>query len=155
MLGFLKVFARGIICTVLLPVILLVWVLYGVYCLVLFLVMFVNAVISFFAGNNGKGEMKEDIEAKKILEQKAQAEVEQAQVISMMYQQMTTQQAMQQQMMQQQQMQPQPMQQPVQQPQENIPQENDFDPFTPSESEEQPSNEVTNNEGDLNNGQSY
>lgn len=139
MLGFLKVFARGIICTVLLPLILLVWVLYGVYCLVLFLVMFIKAVISFFAGNNGKGEMKEDIEAKKILEQKAQVEVEQAQVINMMYQQMTTQQTMQQQMAQQ-------MQQT---------QENDFDPFTPSENEEQPSNEVTKNGGDPNDGQSY
>ena len=67
MLSFLKVFARGIICTVLLPVILLVWVLYGVYCLIAFMVVFVKNIILFFAGENPAGDMKEDIEAKKIL----------------------------------------------------------------------------------------
>lgn len=164
MLGFLKVFARGIICTVLLPLILLVWVLYGVYCLVAFLVMFVKSVILFFAGDNAAGEMKEDIEARKILLEAEQAHAEQAQVMSMMYQNMAAQQQMmQQQMMQQQISQPAVFPTPnVEQPQ-NQPeqvQQNDFDPFTsdPIPEEPIPGNEPAEpnvKEGGNNNDQSY
>ena len=168
MLSFLKVFVRGIVCTILLPVILLVWVLYGVYCLVAFLVMLVKSIILFFAGDNAAGELPEDIEAKKILLEREQSQVEQAQVMSMMYQNMAAQQQMMQQAMgqqfgqptfPQQPAQPQPYQQPTQ-PQPVQPQ-NEFDPFTPDPVEEQPlptpSTEVdiNNTEGGNDNGQSY
>ncbi|MBQ0008884.1 MAG: hypothetical protein KBS97_01210 [Firmicutes bacterium] len=152
MLGFLKVFARGIICTVLLPVILLVWVLYGVYCLITFLVMFVKSVILFFAGDSASGEMKEDIEAKKILLEKEQAQIEQAQVVNMMYQTLSAQQQMLGQQM------------ANQQPQSNAPQQaapqEGFDPFTPDPVPEEPLPESSNEEqpeniGGESNDQSY
>ncbi|MCQ2801232.1 MAG: hypothetical protein MJ222_01050 [Bacilli bacterium] len=158
MLSFLKVFARGIICTVLLPLILAVWVLYGAYCLIAFMVMLVKSIIVFFAGGNAAGEMKEDIEAKRILLEAEQAKVEQAQVMNMMYQNM----AVQQQMMQQQMMQqgiPQPaMPTPEPAPQ---PQPAQFDPFIPDEVPKQPlpgaeeEQPINNGEGGNDNGQSY
>ena len=168
MLSFLKVFARGIICTVLLPLILLVWVLYGVYCLVIFLVMFVRSVVLFFAGDNPTGDLKEDIEAKKILLEREQAQVEQAQVMNMMYQNMAAQQQMMQQQMMQQQVQPQPAQpavfpQPEPQVQPQPQPRQDFDPFTPDPIPEQPlpNEEVSHSEepqvngGEPDDGQSY
>lgn len=150
MLSFLKVFARGIICTVLLPVILLVWVLYGVYCLIAFMVVFLKNIILFFAGENPTGDMKEDIEAKKILAEKERAQVEQAQVVSMMYQNMAA----------QQQMYGQPQPAPVQPAPQAQPEENDFDPFTPDLieaplPEPKSSEEQQINEGEPNDGQSY
>lgn len=150
MLSFLKVFARGVICTVLLPVILLVWVLYGVYCLIAFMVVFVKNVILFFAGENPTGDMKEDIEAKKILAEKERAQVEQAQVMSMMYQNMAA----------QQQMYGQPQPAPVQPAPQAQPVENDFDPFTPDPveaplPETESSEEQQIDEGEPNDGQSY
>ena len=86
MISFLKVFLRGIVCTILLPLILLVWVGYGVYCLVAFLVMLVKSIITFFAGDNPTGEMKEDIEAKRILLEKEQAQVDATTMLNAMYQ---------------------------------------------------------------------
>lgn len=86
MVGFLKVFLRGIIITVLLPLILLVWVLYGIYCLIAFLIMLIKSMISFFAGNNATGEMKEDIEARRMLLEKEQAQEQATQMMSAMYQ---------------------------------------------------------------------
>ena len=169
MLSFLKVFARGIICTVLLPLILAVWVLYGVYCLIAFMVMLVKSIIVFFAGGNAAGEMKEDIEAKRILLEAEQAKVEQAQVMNMMYQNMAAQQQMMQQQMMQQQISqpttPQPavfptpnVEQPQNQPEQV--QQNDFDPFTPDPIPEEPipGNEPAEpnvEEGGNNNDQSY
>lgn len=85
MISFLKVFLRGIVCTVLLPLILLVWVCYGVYCLVIFLIMLVKSVICFFAGDNATGEMKEDIEAKRILLEKEQAQIDTNTMLNAMY----------------------------------------------------------------------
>lgn len=100
MLSFFKVLLRGIVCTVLLPVILLVWVLYGIYCLILFVIMFIKSVIGFFKGESFKSEMKEDVEAKRMLLEKQQAQENAQQMMSMMYQnamaQMQAQQPMQQ-----------------------------------------------------------
>ena len=159
MLGFLKVFARGIICTILLPFILLIWVLYGVYCLVMFFVVLVKSIILFFAGENAAGDLKEDIEAKRILLEKEQSQVEQAQVMNMMYQNMAAQQQMfNQQMMQQQAVPQQPVMptQPVQ-PQPIAQPQNDFDPFTlDSEEQSEPFEDNNlNEEGGNNNDQSY
>ena len=146
MLGFLKVFARGIICTVLLPLILAAWILYGVYCLITFVFMLIKSVVVFFAGGNAAGEMKEDIEAKRILLEAEQAKVEQAQVMNMMYQNMATQQQMMQQGMAQVPSQPQPAQ---------------FNQSNPNSISEQPvaSSEteqpINDKEGGNNDGQSY
>ncbi len=163
MLSFLKVFARGIICTVLLPLILVVWVLYGVYCLIAFTVMLIKSIIVFFAGGNAAGEMKEDIEAKRILLEAEQAQVEQAQVMNMMYQNMAVQQQMMQQQMMQQQM-PQPSPQPAVIPTPEAapqPQPAQFDPFIPDPVPEEPlpgsenEEQINNAEGGNDNGQSY
>lgn len=158
MLSFLKVFAKGIIYTVLLPFILVIWVLYGVYCLVMFFVVLVKSIILFFTGENAAGEMKEDIEAKRILLEREQAQIEQAQVMSMMYQNMA---AAQNQMYGQQPMmqQPQPavMPTPAPQPQPEQQPQDDFDPFTPSpEDSSEPFNNINNEEeGGNDNDQSY
>lgn len=159
MLSFLKVFARGIICTVLLPLILAVWVLYGVYCLIAFMVMLIKSIIVFFAGGNAAGEMKEDIEAKRILLEAEQAKVEQAQVMNMMYQNMAVQQQMMQQQMMQQGM-PQPAAMPTPEPAPQ-PQPAQFDPFIPDEVPEQPlpgteeEQSINSEKGGNDNGQSY
>lgn len=86
MLEFLKVFLRGIICTILLPFIVLVWVLYGVYCLITFIVMFIKATILFFKGDSLNNDMKEDVEAKKMLDEKEQAAVNAQNMMNAMYQ---------------------------------------------------------------------
>ena len=87
MLSFLKVFARGIIVTLLLPVIVLVLVLYGVYCLGLFVFMFFKGVIDYFRGNNFNAELPEDNTAKRILLEKEKSESQAKDMLNMMYQQ--------------------------------------------------------------------
>lgn len=86
MLGFLKVVLRGLLSIVLLPVILLVWISYGIYCLVLFLIMFVKSTILFFKGESGIEDLPEDIESKRILLEKEQAQDNATQMMSAMYQ---------------------------------------------------------------------
>ena len=67
MLGFLKVFGRGVLYTILLPFILLTLVLYTVYNCLLFVYMLIKSLILWIMGNNLFGDLKEDVEAKKIL----------------------------------------------------------------------------------------
>lgn len=142
MLSFLKVVLRGVICTILLPVILLVWVLYGVYCLIIFVVMFIKSVVLFFTGEKMTGELKEDLEAKRILLEKEQAQIEQNQMMSMMYQNMTVQQQMLNQAMLQQQAFQQTQQMPFQQNAEIInPQQDDFNPFGEDPLDDQQTND--------------
>ena len=159
MLGFFKVLLRGIICTILLPLILLVWVLYGVYCLITFVVVFVKNVILFFAGDSASGDMKEDLEAKRILLEREQAQADTAQMMNTMFQntvaQMQQQQMMQQNIvqMQQQMMQQNYSQQPAyqQQFQQQAPAEQQIPVQQPNVNEN--NNEVK--ESDNNDGQSY
>lgn len=128
MTGFLKVFVRGLICTVLLPVILAVWVLWGVYCLFAFLYMLVKSIILFFMGENPTGELKEDIEAKKMLLEAEQEAANRARAESLLIQNAVAQQQMLGQAMMQAglgQQGPQPAIFPQPAP------SNDFDPFTP------------------------
>lgn len=106
MTGFLKVFLRGLIITILLPLILAVWVLYGAYCIVVFLLMFVKSVISFFSGDSSKGEMREDVEARRMLLEKEKAQDQAQQAMSAMYQTAMAQMQMQQAMAQAQQVPP-------------------------------------------------
>lgn len=86
MLEFFKVFLRGLICTILLPVILLVWVLYGVYCFISFIIVFIKATILFFKGDSYKNDLKEDAEAKKMLQEKQQAAENAQNMMAAMYQ---------------------------------------------------------------------
>lgn len=76
MLHFFKVLLRGILTTVLLPLILVVWAGYAVYCLIAFIITLIKSLIYFFAGDSASGEMKEDIEAKRILLEREQAVVD-------------------------------------------------------------------------------
>lgn len=70
MLGFLKVFAQGVLYVVLLPLILLILALYAVYTTITFLYMAVKSIIIFFMGGTPMGDLPEDVEAKRILMEK-------------------------------------------------------------------------------------
>jgi hypothetical protein len=85
MLKLLKVFARGIIVTLLLPVIVLVWVLYAVYCIGLFIFMFVKTTIEYFKGLSFNADLPEDIEARKIVLEKEKRDEQAKQMLSSMY----------------------------------------------------------------------
>ena len=91
MLNLLKVFGRGILVTVLLPFILLIWVLYGVYCIFLFIFMFFKSTIEYFQGKTFDAELPEDLEAKRILLEKEKTEEQAKDAFSMMYQNVMTQ----------------------------------------------------------------
>ena len=67
MFGFLKVFGRGVLYTVLLPFIVLIWVLFTVYNIFLFIVMFFISVIKWLKGGSPFADTKEDVQAKKLL----------------------------------------------------------------------------------------
>lgn len=67
MFGFLKVFGRGVLYTVLLPFIVLIWVLFTVYDIFVFIVMFFISVIKWLKGGSPFADTKEDVQAKKLL----------------------------------------------------------------------------------------
>ena len=85
MLKLLKVFARGFIVTLLLPFILVVWVLYGVYCIGLFIFMFVKTTIEYFKGESFNAELPEDLEARRIVLEKEKREEQAKEMLSSMY----------------------------------------------------------------------
>ena len=86
MLQFLKVFLRGVLTTVLLPVIALIWVLYALYCIGVFIVMFFKGVIDFFKGNSFNPDMVEDLESRRMLLEKEKQNEQAKDALSMMYQ---------------------------------------------------------------------
>ena len=86
MLKLLKVFGRGVLTTLLLPVILLVWVLYGVYCIGLFVFMFFKSTIEYFQGKTFDADLPEDLESKRILLEKEKTNEQARDALSMMYQ---------------------------------------------------------------------
>lgn len=67
MIGFLKVFGKGVLYTVLLPFILLIWALFTVYCIILFIYTLFKSIIIWIKGSSPFADTKEDIEAKRIL----------------------------------------------------------------------------------------
>ena len=113
MLQFLKVFGRGVLTTVLLPFILLAWVLYGVYCIGVFIVMFFKGVIDYFKGNTFNPELPEDLEARRMVLEKEKQEEQAKDALSMMYQNAMTQTIY-----------------PPNEPEETNPYEENPDPFT-------------------------
>ena len=67
MIGFLKVFGKGVLYTILFPFIVLIWVLFTVYCIFLFIYSFIKSVILWIKGDSPFNDTKEDAEAKRIL----------------------------------------------------------------------------------------
>jgi len=67
MVGFFKVLGRGVLYTVLLPFILVFWALYAVYCVFVFIIMAIRTFIIWISGGTPNGDLKEDVEAKRIL----------------------------------------------------------------------------------------
>ena len=67
MLSFFKIFGQGVLIVILSPFIALLLALYAVYCIIVFIYMAIRNVIIFFSGGTPLGDMKEDVEAKKIL----------------------------------------------------------------------------------------
>lgn len=82
----LKMFGKGVLITVLLPFILVVWCLYSVYCLSTFIVMFFINVIEFFRGKNSNNDLIEDLEARKIVLEKEKADDQTRQMVNVLYQ---------------------------------------------------------------------
>ena len=85
MLKLLKVFVRGIIVTLLLPFILVAWILYGVYCIGLFIFMFVKTTIEYFKGLSFNAELPEDVEARRIVLEKEKRDEQAKEMLSSMY----------------------------------------------------------------------
>ena len=82
MLGFVKVFAQGVLYVVLLPLILAILAFYTVYTTLTFVYMAIKSIIIFFMGGTPMGDLPEDVEAKRILmekEYKAEQQQETAQ----------------------------------------------------------------------------
>lgn len=73
MLGFIKIFLQGLLYVVTLPLILLILALYAVYCVFVFIYIAIRSVIVFFMGGTPLGDLPEDVEAKRILMQRATA----------------------------------------------------------------------------------
>ena len=73
MTGFLKTFGKGVLYVVLLPFIIAFVAIYMVYLLITFFVMLFKNIIMFFMGKSPLGDLKEDKEAKKIIEAKEKA----------------------------------------------------------------------------------
>ena len=67
MIGFFKVFGKGVLYTILLPFILLIWALFTVYCVCLFIFEFFKSVVVWISGGSPFGDTKEDVKAKQIL----------------------------------------------------------------------------------------
>ena len=86
MLKLLKVFGRGVLTTVLLPFILLIWLFYGIFCIGLFIVMFVKGVIAFFKGDLASSDLPEDIEARRLLLEEEKKEEQAKLAMQAMYQ---------------------------------------------------------------------
>lgn len=86
MLNLLKVFLRGIVTTVLLPLILLVWVGYGVYCVFIFIFMFFKGVIDYFMGKSFNADLPEDLESRRMLLEKEKRDEQAKDMMNMMYQ---------------------------------------------------------------------
>ena len=85
MLKLLKVFVRGIIATLLLPFILVAWILYGVYCIGLFIFMFVKTTIEYFKGGTFNADLPEDIEARRMVLEKEKRDEQAKEMLSSMY----------------------------------------------------------------------
>ena len=72
MASFFKTFGLGVIYVITLPFILMFWAIYSIYCLGVFVYMAIRNVIIFFSGGTPNGDMKEDVEAKRILLERSQ-----------------------------------------------------------------------------------
>ena len=86
MLSLLKVFGRGVLTTVLLPFILLIWALYGVYCIFIFVFMFFKTTIEYFQGKSFDADMPEDLESRRMLLEREKTNEQAKDALSMMYQ---------------------------------------------------------------------
>ena len=86
MLKLLKVFGRGVLVTILLPFILLVWVLYGIYCIGVFIFMFFKSTIEFFQGKTFNADLPEDLEARRLILENEKTNEQAKEALSMMYQ---------------------------------------------------------------------
>lgn len=82
MVGFLKVFLQGVLYVVLSPLIVATLVIYGVYCIFVFIYIAIRSVIVFFMGGTPLGDLPEDVEAKRILMQRAETQADPTQTLA-------------------------------------------------------------------------
>ncbi len=82
MVGFLKVFLQGVLYVVLSPLIVATLAVYGVYCVFVFIYIAIRSVIVFFMGGTPLGDLPEDVEAKRILMQRAETQADPTQTLA-------------------------------------------------------------------------
>lgn len=87
MLGFFKIFGRGVLTVVLLPFIALLLALYFVYCIIIFVYISIRSIIVFFAGGSPLGDLPEDVEAKRIIMEKEKTQNDAMLAMANMYRQ--------------------------------------------------------------------
>ncbi len=85
MLKLLKVFLRGLIVTLLLPFIVVIWVGYGLYCIGLFVFMFAKTTIEYFKGGSFNADLPEDLEARRMVLEKEKRDEQAKEMLSSMY----------------------------------------------------------------------
>lgn len=73
---FFKTLLLGLLYVVLSPFIALLLVLYFVYCLIIFIYMSIRNLIVFFSGGTVNGDLKEDIKAKRILQERQEQKLD-------------------------------------------------------------------------------
>lgn len=87
MLGFFKIFGRGVLTVVLLPFIALLLALYFAYCIIIFVYISIRSIIVFFAGGSPLGDLPEDVEAKRIIMEKEKTQNDAMLAMANMYRQ--------------------------------------------------------------------
>ena len=67
MASFFKTFFLGMLITLLLPFIALLFAIFFVYCLIVFIYMSIRSIIIYFAGGRFLGDLPEDVKAKELI----------------------------------------------------------------------------------------
>lgn len=89
--SFFKTLGTGVLYTLLLPFIVLIWLGYGIYCVAIFIYMFFKSIIVWIKGGTPFGDLPEEVEAKRILINKQEQQNMVNQAILNMYQNQTPQ----------------------------------------------------------------
>lgn len=67
MASFFKTFFLGMLITLLLPFIAVLFAIFFVYCLIVFIYMAIRSIIIYFAGGRPLGDLPEDVKAKELI----------------------------------------------------------------------------------------
>ncbi len=79
MASFFKTFFLGMLITLLLPFIALLFAIFFVYCLIVFIYMSIRSIIIYFAGGRPLGDLPEDVKAKELIAKRFETQAANAQ----------------------------------------------------------------------------